>query len=164
MLLHRHYRKLRENPMLRDAKKIFIPENNLGLESAHLDAMLSDLPDVETFWEKPNKPGICKDGKTTRGYQFLLSNCLAEGGLRFDRDCFTVTREKSVQCMKDQLESQMYRYHWEVKKAHDPMGKDRFALTGKIGNLQDDLLITTAMVLFWGRVIMRERERNGSGI
>lgn len=155
MLLHRHFRKMNENKMFRESRKIFFPENNLGLESAHLDSMVADLKDVETFWETEKKPGVCKDGKATRGYQFLLSNCLAEGGLRFDRDCFTVTREKTVQCMKDQLADQMYRFHWEKKKAPDVMGKDRYALTGKIGSMQDDLLITVAMIIYWGRVYER---------
>ncbi|MBX9637236.1 MAG: hypothetical protein K2Q45_06765 [Nitrosomonas sp.] len=161
MLLQRHYRKLRENKMFREAKKIFIPENNLGLEAAHLDTMVADLNDVETFWQKPNKPGVNKDGKATRGYQFNLSLLLAEKGLRFDRDLFTVTREKTPQCMKDQLADQMYRFHWEKKKAADSLGKDRYALTGKSGSLQDDLLITLAMVIYWGRIIVRERERSG---
>jgi hypothetical protein len=112
LLLHRHYKRLNENRYFREAKHVFIPENNLGLESAHLDAMVSDIPNVETFWEKDNRPGVCKDGKATRGYQFLLTNALAQGSLYFDRDLFTVTREKTPQCMRDLLADQMYRYHW----------------------------------------------------
>jgi hypothetical protein len=163
LFLHRHYRKLRENKNFREARCVFVPENNLGLESAHLDTMVSDIsPPVETFWEKPGRPGVCKDGKATRGYQFLLTNCLAEGGLRFDQDCFTVTREKTVQCMKDLLADQMNRFHWEKKKAADPvMGKDRYALTGKVGNQQDDLLITVAMIIYWGRIIVQQRDKIG---
>lgn len=157
MLLHRHYKKLNENKLWREAKKIFIPENNLGLESAHLDSMVQDISGVETFWEKPNKPGVCKAGKNTREYQFLLSNCLANGGLYFDRDCFTVTREKTVQCMKDQLQEQMLRFHYNVIPAKDAGGKARVHLTAKMGSLQDDLLIATMMVIYWGRVVTNEK-------
>ena len=53
--------------------------------------MVADIAGVETFWEKDNRPGVCKDGKATRGYQFMLTNCLAQGSLHFDRDLFTVT-------------------------------------------------------------------------
>jgi hypothetical protein len=158
LLLHRHFKRLRENKHLREAKQIFIPENNLGMESAHLDTMVNDIPGVETFWEKDNRPGVCKDGKATRGYQFMLSNCLAQGSIHFDMDLFTVTREKTPQCMKDLLLDQMLRYHWE-KKATDIMGKDRFSLTGKVGNKQDDLLIAMSMVPYWGRIIMNDRDR-----
>ncbi len=128
-MLHRHYKRLKENRLFREAKLIFIPENNLGLgletpnpvqtqaltlttESAHLDTFVQDIPGVETFWEKDNRPGVCKDGKATRGYQFLLTNCLAQDGLHFDRDLFTVTREKTVQCMRELLMDQMLRFHW----------------------------------------------------
>ena len=164
LLLHRHYRKLNENKLFREAKKIFIPENNLGLEAAHLDSMISDLPDVETFWETDKKPGVNKSEKATRGYQFLMSNSLAEGGLRFDRDLFTVTREKTVQCMRNQLEDQSSRFHWAVRKSPDGFGKDKFKLSGKVGSLQDDLLVTLMMDMYWGRIFLAERERRGIGI
>ncbi len=101
---------MNENQHFRESKHIFIPENNLGMESAHLDSMVADIPGVETFWEKDNRPGVCKDGKATRGYQFMLTNCLAQGSLWFDRDLFTTTREKTPACMKDLLADQMYRY------------------------------------------------------
>jgi hypothetical protein len=163
LLLHRHYRKLNENKLFREAKKIFIPENNLGLEASHLDSMISDLADVETFWETDKKPGVNKSEKATRGYQFLMSNSLAEGGLRFDRDLFTVTREKTTQCMRDQLEDQASRFHWAVRKSPDGFGKDKFKLSGKVGSLQDDLLVTLMMDMYWGRIYMAERERRGIG-
>ena len=149
---------MNENRAWREAKKIFIPENNLGLESAHLDAMVQDIDGVETYWEK-NKPGVCKDGKATRGYQFTLTNLLATEGLYFDRDLFTVTKEKTVQCMLDLLMDQMYRYHWERKQANDVLGKDRYALTGKVGNKQDDLLIAVSMIPYWGRVVTLNRNQ-----
>jgi len=157
LLLHRHYKKLKENQLYRESRFVFIPENNLGLESAHLDTMVRDIRNVETFWEKPNKPGVCKDGKATRGYQFMLTNLLAQGGLKFDRDLFTVTREKTPACMRDMLMEQMFRYHWDRKKAPDVMGKDRYALTGKVGSLQDDLLVAVSMIPYWGTYVTNEK-------
>jgi len=157
MLVHRHYKKLKENKLWREAKHLFLPENNLGFEAHHLDTMVQDIPGVETFWEKPNKPGVCKEGKNTREYQFLLSNCLANGGLHFDRDCFTVTREKTVQCMREQLQEQMLRFHYSVKKSADGIARDKVHLTAKMGSMQDDLLVATMMVIYWGRVVTNER-------
>ena len=138
-----------------------MPENNLGLESAHLDTMVSDLRDrgVETFWEKPGvRPGVHKDGPVTRGYQFLLNLTLARRQMRFDRDLFTVTPDKTPQCMRDTLQEQMLRYHWEEKKASESsMGTNRYKLTAKMGNKQDDLLIACEMVLYWGRIVVNSR-------
>ena len=129
LLLHRHYRKLNENKLFREAKKIFIPENNLGLEAAHLESMIADLADVETFWETDKKAGILKTEKATRGYQFLMANSLAEGGVHFDRDLFSVTREKTAKCMLDQLEEQLRRFHWRCRKSPDNFGKDKYKLS-----------------------------------
>ena len=158
--MHRHYNRLLQTKNYRDSKLIFIPENNLGLEAAHLDTMVHSIPGVETYWEKETRPGVHKDGKATRGYQFLLTNSLAEGSIRIDEDLFTVTREKSPQCMLDMLEDQMYRYHWEKKKATDVFGSDRYTLTGKVGTQQDDLLITLEMALYWGRGIIMDGRKN----
>jgi hypothetical protein len=159
LLIQRHYQKLQSKRHLRESKLIFIPENNLGLESAHLDTMVHRIPGVQTYWQK-NRPGVHKDGFATRGYQFLLTTSLAENSILFDEDCFTVTRERTVDDMYDMLQDQMLRYHWEKKKATDVHGNDRYALTGKIGNKQDDLLITMEMALYWGRAIYLGGQNN----
>jgi hypothetical protein len=159
MLLRRHYGKLMEFQVFRESRFVFIPENNLGLESAHLDAMVHTIPNVETFWNKPNKPGVLKDGAVTREYQFLLSLRLAEDGIRFDREWFTVSRDQTTRTMSDTLQEQMLRYHWESKPAPDIHGKTRYALTGKVGNKQDDLLVALAMFLYWSRVVMLHPDR-----
>ncbi len=52
--------------------------------------MVQDIPNVTTFWETEKKPGLQKTEKVTREYQFLLSNTLAHGGIKFDADLFTV--------------------------------------------------------------------------
>lgn len=129
------------------------------MEHHHLDAMVQDIEGVTTFWETDKKPGISKTEKSTKEYQFLLSNLLCNGGLLFDRDLYTCTREKQSKDMLDMLEDQMARFHWSVKKAGDEHGKDRVKLTGKVGNLQDDLLIAVAMVVYVGRMIIRDPQR-----
>jgi hypothetical protein len=159
LLLRRHIARLLENRHFRASHIIFIPENNLGLESAHLDTMVRDIPEVETFWEKDTRAGVCKTATNTRDYQFLLNHALSQGGLLFDRDLFTVSREQTADSMMATLQDQMMRYHWERKKAVDSMGKDRYTITGKVGNSQDDLLISAMMVVYWGRTISRDPRR-----
>jgi len=155
--------RLMEHRHLRSSRIIFIPENNMGLESAHLDTMVRDMPGVETFWEKDTRAGVCKTATVTRDYQFLLNHGLSQNALRFDEDVFTITREKDVGAVLSMLQDQMLRYHWERKKAHDNHGKDRYTITGKIGNAQDDLLISTMMVIYWGRIISRDPRRLEGG-
>lgn len=154
ILLHRHYNELlRRYP---GSHFVFIPENNLGLESCHLHTMLRELRNerVTTFYEKEGRPGVCKDGEATRQYQFLLTLALNQGNVRFDHRLFTVTPDATVQTMRDLLEEQMLRFHWETKKIGD---STRRQLTAKMGSKQDDLLISVMMLLYWGRIVMNHR-------
>lgn len=123
------------------------------------ERMVRDISQIETFWESERRAGVCKTAAVTRQYQFLMNNALSQRGLRLDQDGFTVTREKTIEDMLDLLQDQALRYHWERKKAVDNFGKDRYTITGKIGNAQDDLLISVMMVIYWGRVISRDPRR-----
>ena len=163
LLVRRHIEKLLEMDHIKSSRIVFIPENNMGLESAHLDTMVRDIPQIETFWETERRAGVCKTAAVTRQYQFLMNNALSQRGMRIDQDAFTVTREKTVDDMLDLLQDQLLRYHWERKKAADNFGRDRYTITGKIGNAQDDLLISTMMVIYWGRVISRDPRRLEGG-
>jgi len=163
LLVRRHIEKLLERDHLKNSRIVFIPENNMGLESAHLDTMVRDIPQVETFWETERRPGVCKTAAVTRQYQFLMNNALSQKSMRIDQDLFTVTRERCPEDMLSMLQDQLLRYHWERKKAVDNFGRDRYTITGKIGNAQDDLLISTMMVIYWGRVISRDPRRLEGG-
>ena len=159
LLIHRHYEKIRQHPIFKQCRLVFIPESNLGMESHHMEAMVMEIPGVTTFWENEKKPGVCKTGASTREYQFLLTTQLSMGGVRFDKDIFTVTREKTPPAMLTMLEEQMLRYHWSVKKPNDDYGKEKVTITGKVGSLQDDLLVTLAQNLYVGRMIIRDPAR-----
>lgn len=155
MLIHRHYNELfRRFP---GCKFIFIPENNLGLEASHAHTMVAELKNksVTTFSDKEDKPGVCKDGTATRGYQFSLNLALNQGTIRFDHNLFTVTPDATPQTMRDLLEEQMLRFHWETKKVGE---STRVSLTAKMGSKQDDLLIAVMMLLYWGTNAMIRRQ------
>lgn len=129
------------------------------MEAHHLEVMVSDIPGVTTFYEKAGKPGVVKTGASTREYAFLLTNALAGGGIKFDRDLFTTTREKTAAGMMSMLEEQMYRLHWSIKKPNDEFGREHVTITGKQGSLQDDLVVTLEQNLYVGRMITRDPAR-----
>ena len=68
------------------------------------------------------------------------------------------------------LREQMERFPWEHKPAKDAHGKDRWSMTGKLGEQQDDALLATLMANTWGRAIQanprhrRVLQRIGNGI
>jgi len=159
-LLHRHFKRLQENKHWKAARKIFIPENNLGLEASHLHTMVKRYNDVTTYWETPNKPGICKTHQKTIDYTFLLNSMLGDKTILLDRELFTISKEQSSDSISNLLREQIERFHWEKKAAGDSFGKDRWAITGKMGNdKQDDLLIAVFMALFFGRGITLDPSR-----
>lgn len=161
MLIHRHYDKLLNHPIYKQSRHVFAPENNLGLAAHYLESMVRDIQDghITTFWEGQKKPGILKTNASTREYQFLLTNSLSQGGVKFERDLFTITREKSPDAMLNILRDQMCRFHWSIKKPNDEFSKERVSLTGKVGSLQDDLLITLAQSLYVGKMIISNPSR-----
>jgi len=169
MLLRRHYEELNKINALKamSTKRCFIPENNLGMEASHLDTMVRSFTQVYTFWEKETRPGICKTAAVTREYQFLMNNALYNQTIRFSKHLFTTSRmgkdaTYTAETIKALLEEQTLRYHWEKKPASDAFGKEKVTVTGKLHDKQDDLLIATMMVLYWGRAIMKNPRRLAS--
>lgn len=159
-MLHRHFKRLRENKHWKAARKIFIPENNLGLEASHLHTMVQKYNDVTTYWETPNKPGILKTHQKTIDYTFLLNSMLCDKTIVLDKELFTISKEQNPDSIANLLREQIERFHWEKKAATDSFGKDRWAITGKMGNdKQDDLLITLFMCAFFGRGIIMDPSR-----
>ena len=152
LLIHRHYEHLFR--YFAGAQFIFIPENNLGLESSHLHTMVGDMRHrgVRTYFEKKDRPGVCKDGAATREYQFLLDMALSTQSISFDSRLFTVTPDATDQLMRDMLREQMLRFHWESVQVGDRI---RTKLTAKMGSKQDDLLVAVMMLLHWGRMAMK---------
>ena len=159
MLLKKHIDKLNSRREYKRAQKIFIPENNLGLEASHLHTMVKRYKDVTTFWEKEHKPGVCKTAQRTVDYQFLITSMLFDGFLGFERDLFTSSKGQTPEKIKNLLREQLERYHWERKKASDHFGRDRWTMTGKMGDKQDDLYVTVAMCAFFGRSVIKNPRR-----
>lgn len=159
LLLKRHIEKINSFKIYRNIKKVFIPENNLGLEAAHLDTMVNEYPDIETFWETDKRPGVRKTAAVTRNYQFLLNNMLAQGGMHFDRDLFTVSRRQTPNSILVLLRTQMETLHWETKPAIDAFGNNRYAITGKSNGKNDDLVIAVQQLLYWARAYVNNPRR-----
>lgn len=151
LLIQRHYQRLISR--YQGSRFVFIPENNLGLEASHLHTMVKDLHKnrVDTFSQKDDRPGVRKDGEATRGYQFMLNLALSRNEIHFDHAAFTVTPDATMNTMRDLLEDQMLRFHWETKTT------GTLKLTAKMGDKQDDLLIAVMMLIYWGRIYMNDR-------
>ena len=87
LLLISHLRAVRSHPRLRNAYCIFIPENNLGMEAAHMAHMLKDERLVYTLKEK-NRVGVMTTNKRKELY---VQACLEyQSGMHISPQCVCV--------------------------------------------------------------------------
>jgi hypothetical protein len=141
-LIRRHFKSINEHHLWKNSYKIFIPENNLGLEASHLHGVVQHFDDVKTYWQKPNRPGVVMTAESKSLYHKQMIGCLYNRKLRFERDFFTVSKHITPEIIKTNTKEQFEMFHWVKKPAKDNLSKDRFALTGKMGTKQDDCLIS----------------------
>lgn len=130
-----------------------------------MESYVTHLPNVFTFHEKENgRPGILKTAQNTDDYQIRMETMLRRSNVFFSRELFTTSKkyEKAngdTRAIKDELRLQLERYHWEIEAPTTSFGREKVTLTGKMGGLQDDLYIATAMAMYWGRVNERRYGR-----
>lgn len=149
-LIRRHMDMLNSHPLWRSAVKIFIPENNLGLEASHLHGLVQEFPDVVTFWQNDQRPGVVMTHESKNRYHKMMTTCLYQGKLVFERDLFTTSRNLTAKKILPTVREQFERYHWEVRQARDNYGKRALALTGKMGSKNDDMCVALQMIYDYG--------------
>lgn len=151
--------RINEMPQFAGATKVFIPEDNMGNEATHMANMLKSYPDVRTYWQRQDRPGILKTASTADDYQFLMNAKLKDCSVFMLNHLFTTSRGKTADGMKAMLREQMERYHYEIAEPHSVHGRPKQTITGKGGGAQDDLMIAVLMALYWGRVALRDSRR-----
>jgi hypothetical protein len=166
-LLEKHVARIRQNEHFRNVPIWVIPENNLGLESSHIESYVTRMANVFVFHENADeRAGVRKSHQNTDDYQIRVEDMLKKRLISFSAGLFTTSHahEKSngdTKSITDELRQQLERYHWEVQEAKDAFGKRRITMTGKMGGAQDDLYVALAMLAFWPEVHRRsQRVRN----
>lgn len=166
-LINRTIARIRELEHFRNVSIVLIPENNLGLESSHIESYVTGVPNVTVFHENDeDRAGVRKSHQNTDDYQICIEDMLRKKLLMFDRDMFTTSKahvkiDGNTDSIKKELRNQLERYHWEVQEAKDAFGKKKITMTGKMGGAQDDLYVAVAMLGFWGKVHRRDAGRLG---
>lgn len=162
-MIRRHLERIRQNPHFGTNVPIWvIPENNLGLESSHIEKFVRKMRNVHVYHEDDEeRSGVRKTQQNTDDYQILMEDMLKKRRLYFDKQAFTVSKGHAkpngdMTSIKTELRSQLERYHWEVKQARDSFGKRRITMTGKMGGAQDDLYVSTVMLAFWPLAMRKE--------
>lgn len=161
-LLKRHMRYIRNHPMWKDSHIVFIPERGTGLAHSALGNMAESFDRVTVFKQKSDVNGVIVTGRVKRSYQINMVDALWDGSIRFERDFFTISKQKGKRIKSEDMiilaREQMERFHWDYKAANDAHGTDRWAMTGKIGEKQDDALMALLMCYTWGNCIQTQTQ------
>jgi len=153
---------VRSHPRLRNAYCIFIPENNLGMEAAHMAHMLKDERLVYTLKEK-NRVGVMTTNKRKELY---VQACLEyQSGMHISPQCVCVNPQldanERLLLTKKEFRSQLLKFKKLVVPGAQHYQLPKIIYTGKTssGN-QDDLVLTLMFSVFWAREFLGKKIAN----
>lgn len=154
-VLRRHLDRLNDIPMFKSSIKVFVPENNLANEAAHMWHMIRKRPDCRCFWQKDDRPGIMKDKDSANNYQYSINVKMRNKALLFDSEFFTTSSKYTVQSIKGLFREELERFHFEYDEL-----KDKCTITGKGGSgVNDDMVMTLGQALEYAPRIIQDPRR-----
>lgn len=121
-------------------------ERNLGFEAEHHKRALSDIPGV-TFYvdQKANRVGVLTTEATKHAMATLVVSMLEERRMHILPTLYS----NEPEAMRVRLREQMETYSAQFKQAPDTFGKDRIALSGKVGGMKDDVCICLQLAAYF---------------
>jgi hypothetical protein len=158
-----HCKKIRQCYKLKDSRFIFILENNLGLEAAHIERFIkSKRYEIKNFIilrEKVNgRIGVMTNANVKEKMYYMLLDILNDNIMYIYKDLICVSNCNKKETL-DELRNQMKNYSVVEKNnsAKNPFQRVKRTFTGKISSSsKDDLLITIQLNLFWSTFFRRD--------
>jgi hypothetical protein len=144
-----HIRRVRRNHIeWRNSRVVIYVERNLGHEAEHHRHALKDIPGVY-FREDPKngRVGLLTTNDIKHGCATLLNIMLREQRLCMLPESKLVCRDAKNFIIR--LREQLNVYSYQYKDANDSFGKQRVALTGKVGGMKDDIVIALQLGIFF---------------
>jgi hypothetical protein len=131
----------------RKACRFFIfVERNLGFEAEHHKRALEHIPGV-TFYvdHKASRVGVLTTEATKHAMAQLVVSMLAERRIHV----LPVLYSAEPEPMRIRLREQMETYSAQFKQAPDTFGRDKIALSGKVGGMKDDVCICLQLAAYF---------------
>ena len=121
-------------------------ERNLGFEAEHHKRALDHIPGV-TFYvdQKASRVGVLTTEATKHAMAQLVVSMLSERRIHVLSPLYS----NEPDAMRVRLREQMETYSAQFKQAPDTFGKDKIALSGKVGGMKDDLCICLQLGVYW---------------
>jgi hypothetical protein len=127
-------------------------ERNLGFEAEHHKRALDHIPGVSFYVDqKASRVGILTTEATKHAMAQLVVSMLAERRIHV----LPVLYSNEPEAMRARLREQMETYSAQFKQAPDTFGKDRIALSGKVGGMKDDVCICLQLAAYFTQLETR---------
>ena len=157
-LVEEHVARLRENLYRSGSKITILVERNLGFEAEHHKRALAHLPNTVFHEdEKAGRVGILTTESVKHAAMELLNIMLRERRLAVCRHLHSRDKKGMMTRLREQLEV----YSFQYKQALNTFQKDRTALSGKVGGMKDDIVISLQLGVYWTSVGITDLSRRG---
>lgn len=145
-LVSKHIHRIRmENGRIGSRVFIFV-ERNLGFEAEHHKRALEYMEGVSFYVDqKANRVGVLTTESTKHAMATLVVAMLEEKKIHIRNPLFS----NDPQGMRIRIREQMETYSMQVKAPPDTFGKERIALSGKVGGMKDDVCICLQLAAYY---------------
>lgn len=121
-------------------------ERNLGFEAEHHQRALNGIPLTRhRIDHQAKRYGILTTEEIKMGMMTLLNNMLREQRVNV---LDSIISQDSNGCLR-RLREQLGIYSFQYKAASDTFGKQRVALSGKVGGMKDDVCIALQLAVYF---------------
>lgn len=127
---------------------IFV-ERNLGFEAEHHKRALDSIPGVNFYVDqKANRVGVLTTEAVKHAMATLVVSMLSERRLHVLPTLYSADSAGN----RNRLREQMETYSAQYKSAPDTFGKDKLALSGKVGGMKDDICICLQLAAYYTQI------------
>lgn len=121
-------------------------ERNLGFEAEHIQRALAGIPLTRhRIDHQAQRYGILTTEEIKLAMMTLLNNMLREKRINVDQELIS----QEPEACKRRLREQLSIYSFQYKSAANVFGKQRVALSGKVGGMKDDVCIALQLSIYF---------------
>ena len=140
--------KLRSNEMLRYSEFIIMVERNLGFEAEHHERHFNGTPFTRFRVDhSAQRFGLLTTEEVKYGMCTLLNTMLREQRVCLLPEIVSQRPEENARRLREQL----HIYSMQFKSAVNVFGKQRQALSGKVGGMKDDVVICLQLAVYFSK-------------
>ena len=147
-LLERHITGIQKHDMLRFSEIVVMVERNLGFEAEHHERHFSGAPNLRFRVDHAAKRfGVLTTEDIKYGMCTLLNTMLREQRVSIAKPLISERPEENARRLREQL----HVYSMQFKSAVNVFGKQRQALSGKVGGMKDDVVICLQLGVYFSK-------------